>query len=233
MGIRIHKFLGYGLTDLAHEGTKLTDPRVNLASPALSYELPAIREYAKWLREENLANGTKGDLDTWFIREQAKKKKKLNLDGCFVYSPEFGLANVLAIRPVCMHTWSRSDDSIDYAQETYLSDELTGDVTRDRAEEIHHGLYPWNGSYMDTRTGAALDDKILWWIRAKNSKSLRDQKDLDVLAVAAGFKDHAQALKYVAPEVPTEVRNLTEFANLFTSEHVWRELRPLLYTYWG
>jgi len=50
MGIRVHKFLGYGLTDIQTEDMKITDPRINAASWALTREgEPSPVEYQEWL----------------------------------------------------------------------------------------------------------------------------------------------------------------------------------------
>jgi hypothetical protein len=35
MGVRVHKFLGYGLTDVTYDGGRLTDPRINQDRPLL------------------------------------------------------------------------------------------------------------------------------------------------------------------------------------------------------
>jgi hypothetical protein len=37
----------------------------------------------------------------------------------------------------------------------------------------------------------------------------------------------------VVPKVPEEIRDLAEFGQLFTHAGVWRQLRPVLYTYWS
>lgn len=95
MGVRVHKMLGYGLTDLTFEKNDLTDPRINLKSVALGYEGDddedrekldadeAMDEYAAWLkakyahldekvqRMELIHDEAWPQLDRWFLRDRA------------------------------------------------------------------------------------------------------------------------------------------------------------------
>lgn len=56
---------------------------------------------------------------------------------------------------------------------------------------------------------------------------------MNLLSEHLGFKDYAQANRYIAPIVPGEIRALAEFGDLFTSPDVLLQLRPLLYCYWS
>jgi hypothetical protein len=54
MSIRIHKFLGYGLTDIESDNCKITDPRINPNSPLLDVsstfaDEDQLDDYANWL----------------------------------------------------------------------------------------------------------------------------------------------------------------------------------------
>ena len=53
----------------------------------------------------------------------------------------------------------------------------------------------------------------------------------DTMNVANGlpgvavFRDDSEASGYVVPDVPQEIRRLAEYAELFTANDVWRQLR--------
>ena len=56
MGIRVQKFLGYGLDDVQYdkEKWKFTDPRINPESWALQYDKePSIDDYGSWLEKHS------------------------------------------------------------------------------------------------------------------------------------------------------------------------------------
>jgi hypothetical protein len=232
MGVRIHKFLGYGIADLATEKEKLVDPRINDESPIVCFEAPSTEDYTTWLAD--LEPDERGDLDFWFLTDKeaqtnGRGKRRISLDDCVAYSPEKGLAHVLALQPVSMKDWRRTDDPIDYI-ENHTLDSYSMEP---KLDILTNGLYPWIGSYMDCRTGEKVNDKIMWWIRASQDDERRESADLDSLAEDAGFTSHNEALKYVAPFVPVDVRNLAKYLELFTNDNVWLDLRPMLYTYWS
>jgi hypothetical protein len=97
MGIRLRKSLGYGLTDLDYEGTRLTDSRINLDSPLMKEGDIDIHAYLKWLSGRNSSS----QFDRWYLSENADKRG-LWIPECLSYSPEYGLPNVLVMRPIAM-----------------------------------------------------------------------------------------------------------------------------------
>jgi len=231
MGIRIHKFLGYGLNDVrTGEDHKVVDPRINPDSPFFNYELPSLSSYKDWL-EENSDPEERSNLDSWYLNDPSAggPRRRTNLDSCFAWSPEFGIPSVLAIQPVSAPDWSRQDDAIDYAEEIYV---MKTENLEPRVHALPHGIHPYSASYIDSRTGEKLNNRVMWWVRAV-SDGTRYDGELDSLAADCGFKNHQEAEKYIAPFVPTEIRNLARFANLFTKEDGWLDLRPLLYVYWS
>jgi hypothetical protein len=231
MSLTVCRFLGYGLTDVANQDMRITDPRINSGSWLLTHDgVPGLADYLAWL--EDRRDGLKFSLDYAHLKQLPEGP---GLDYCAVYSPEYGMPNVLALRPYGCADWSRRDDPIDYAQETWLMPECQ----RNRADVMPlAGIYPFVGVYMDARTGRRLDDSIMWWVRLCNDAACERgeperEQALELLARQAGFACHVEAAGNVAPEVPGEIKDLAEFAQLFTDETVWRQLRPLLYTYWA
>ena len=227
MGVSIHKFLGYGFNDLKYEGTELIDPRINLDNYRQILDDSAAftnEKYAAWLAKHSVA-GKGWDLDRCHLRDGSDECNSLS--DCIAYDPGYGLPNVFVIRPLAEQHWSRRDDIIDYAEETYL---ISNNAPR--AEVLRGGIYPFIGSYMDKRIGKKLNNKIMLWVRAKNDPR-EGRSELDMLAQDVGFKDHAEAKTNVTPTVPPEVRNIAAFTKLFDADDVWQQLRPILYTYWS
>jgi len=221
MGIRIQRILGYGLTDLAAEDE---DERINWDSWLLTGEgVPTLADYLAWL-EKREADPPWPTLDQLCLRDH--REPKADLYDCRAYSREFGLPEVLVLRPFGQCDWYRYDDPIDYVQETWL----TSQPQTSHVEVIPAGLYPWVG-YMDDRTGKTLPAAIMHWVRARNGN--RPPHVLETFAKAAGLSGHEEAQAHVVPEVPQEVCDIAAFAALFTDDTVWRQLRPVLYTYWS
>jgi hypothetical protein len=235
MGIRVHKLLGYGLTDIATSADReweIDDPRVNSKSPGLTYTAPSIDEYRTWLEAQRESGDIEIDLELSFLREPEPGDPRFDLDTAIVHQGEFGMPNVLVIcPPTYQRRWSRFDDAIDYIEETYLR-KPAEEPQANHIETLRHGIYPFIG-YMDKRTGEGVDDKIFNWIRGTNAEKKLAESELDVLAQYAGFESSADAWENVAPVVPRDIKNVATFLDLFTDDKAWLQLRPVLYTYWS
>lgn len=229
MGIRVHKFLGWGLTDVKPE-----DERINWDTWLLGYEgAPSPEDYLAWL--EKRQDDQRFTLDYAHLKHlpppSGKWDRDRDMTGCAVHRDEFGLPEVLVLRPLAHHDWFRFDDTIDYMEETYP---WTDGSQQNRVKVYDHGPFPYNAAYMDMRDGRVLPRDVMTWWRLQSDASGSDDKAkaLEIFAKGCGFASHAEALENVRPEVPEEIRDLAEFAQLFTHAGVWRQLRPLLYTYW-
>jgi len=220
MGIRIHKMLGYGLTDLVDQ-----DERLNWSSPLFDYMLSgdaALDRYFGWL-----ASKTRFDVAKSLLRDDTRRRRS-DVQDCIRWgTPDGGLENVLCIRPLAWNDWYRYDDTIDYAEQTYLGEQ------HDEVRVIKYALYP-HDSYMDARTGERIKGAadIYFWLRARNDGS-KDIGTLDELAKMGGFDSHADAEAHCVPFVPDEVRWLAEFAEVFTDPDTVLSLRPMIYTWWA
>lgn len=158
---------------------------------------------------------------------------------CVIHQAEYGDPTVLLLRPLSMTDWARRDDPLDYAQEA-----LTVGGMENRAIVMPHAPYPFSGSFMDAATGEKVSDEVMPWVRLQSR--LREEPDLDerertkirqamdlIATEFLGFETGQDAVDRIAPCVPGEIRALIEFGDLFTSDDVWRQLRPVLYTYWS
>lgn len=240
MGIRVHKTLGYGLTDVAKD-----DSRVNWDSALLSHDKLSGEDYLRWLygrfQQERKEDGwNPHSLDFVSLREDVKLRQA-SMHDCLEHgSGDGGLPNVLLLRPLCKKAgWARYDDDIDYMTETYLAP--TDCAQDDHVETFQHGIFPFNGIYMDSRTGQRLKEQVMMWIRIRSSLDpdefpLTEEKvgALDeVTGELTPFASFAEADQYIAPMPPREVTDIADYGSLFTGPLVWTQLRPLLYTYWA
>lgn len=227
MGIRVHKMIGYGLTDVkvADDGYTLADERINANSILLDYDTDTdaanTDAYFEFAKQRDVSLSSR--------RMFSGNDKDIPDDDPFesvVWEPEYGLGSVLCLRPVGTRTWGwyRSDDAMDWMEESYNHDQ------QNRVQVFDRGIFPFDG-YMNAETGERIKQDIYTWVRARNSEG--DPDFLDTLAEIGGFQSHAEASRLVVPAVPEEVHVLAEFGQLFTSDDVWKQLRPMLYVYWG
>lgn len=236
MGIRIRKMLGYGLFDLKHKGGKLVDPRLN--EDSILNNIYDNDKYNKKLLLKYFKSKNKGfEIDLHFDIAGLTKSDWTPRDS-FVRSVEGGMPNVLCIIPPSLYKeWFRYDDVIDY-YEANIESKTTRVYQQAKLTVLQHGIYPWTGYYVDTRTGESL--KELRATHASNyfvcADHVRDGKnkdiDLDKMAQKAGFQDEAELQKYMRPKVPDGVKALCQYGNLFKKEETIRELVPMMYTYW-
>lgn len=240
MGIRVHKRLGYGLADVAED-----DPRINPASALLQYDRLSVLEYRRFL-DHRYRERRKSDEFVWSHDEITLRHEprfdRMDLSDCVAGGEEYGLASVLLLCPVSLNgEWSRFDDAIDYMEETYLRP--AAERQANHVQLFRHGIHPFNGSYMDARTGEPMSQEVMTWIRAassfeaetgRGSDDSLPREELDAITKASTpFGTFDEAAGNIVPLVPGEVRDLAEYGDLFTAPDVWRQLRPMLYVYWG
>lgn len=223
MGIRVHKMLGYGLTDVLFDKDKyrIVDPRINPGSRLLDYgaDAPTLDEYLAFNSDDSIARP---------ITQLAVGSQPESPFECVVHDGEYGLGNVLCIRPVGTRAWGwyRYDDTMDWMEESTVHDQ------QNRVQVFDQGIYPFT-NFMNTETGEKLGHEAMVWVRARNNENADLSEVLDYLAELAGFASHEEAQRLVVPAVPEEVRALAQFGQLFTDDRVWMQLRPMLYVYWG
>lgn len=252
MSVNIHKVLGYALTgitygpDLENPGReRINDPRINPTSPLLfwaeleeqdeDFEVPDLAGYARWL-ESRQAPGDRSEAR--LIRDAVDKRRHCSpLTQAAVHDEESTFGDTLVlIPPTMLHRWYRSGDSIDWWESSLLPDGK-GDCAR--LEFLPTGPSPYAGRFMDidgtelnaeaarlkwlAREGLPGDelDHIASWIRC-----------VDPAEHSQVYFSGADALARIVPYVPTGIRNLAEYGQLFTDPETWKSLRPVLYTYW-
>ena len=223
MGIRVHKMVGYGLTDVEEN-----DERINWDSKVLKYAMHNEQHTHDYI-EYYKAKHDSVCLDDIYIREIVKKGERIpRIQDAFQYAGgDFGMDNVFVVRPLTMTDWCRYDDTLDWIEET------TGYDQQDRVQILADGPFPYNGLHMDARTGKRVKGDVNWWSRVSENPEYKDREDvLDSLAELFGMS-HNEAKNNLVPFVPEDIRYLCEFAEVFTTDDVFRQLRPMIYTWWA
>jgi hypothetical protein len=240
VGIRIHKKLGWALTDVQNDDNgHITDPRISVSSHLLVPPDEVGSGYLGYL--EAIRDGEAPESDAWFdvtmtiaMVEEAKKRDG-RLPWPVTHTPETGRRDVLLIQPVGFDRWSRYNDPIDHAEECALHDPITP-----RVIPMPYGIFPFEGIFMDSRDGRRIDSTARRLInllldRKDESEEVRPdrQKAADHLAKVLGFDDSDEAQRHMAPAVPSDIRHVISWLNLFNGPDVWLQLRPVLYVYWS
>jgi len=239
VGIRLHKKLGWALTGLERdEHGRLTDPRVSLdgASRYVEDFAPLYLEYLEALRDAEPENS-----DAWFDLMmsieivKAAREQDGPLDWPVTCRSDAGFRDLLLIQPVGYLGWSRYGDHLDQQEEMMLHP-----GTEPRAVPMPYGIYPFEGLYMDSRTGRKLDstakrivDRLLEAAEEDEGKREDRLKAADHLAKSMGFENAGHAKKHIAPIVPPDVRYVISWLNLLNGPDAWLQLRPVLYVYWS
>jgi hypothetical protein len=245
MALRLNKALGYALTDLVDN-----DPRINQDSPLLfwsrfededeDFEVPTLDSYTAWL-EEKAASGEGGfDVrsEVALLRDARRLRlHRLELTDAVVHQTESGPETLVLIPPVCLHNWCRGDDPIDYIEASLLP----GDAELDNSlVALERGPGGYAGRFMDV-DGTELNEHARHF--AYFAGHGMPEEELDNIASRIKPMDRtddrhpytgaAEARERVVPCVPSDLRRLAEYGQLFTSEETWKQLRPVLYTYWA
>ncbi len=242
MGIRIHKILGYGLTNVKHTGTsscQIADPRFNPNGyMGVDYE----EREERWTMEgykiflqnkyEEMKDSNEFGSFNYLMEKECIKSEYLHRS--ITYDAEFGLSNVFCLTPASqINQWYRYDDMLDYVENVYLKPKI-GNCNY--VKRIKENLYPWDCLWCDSRIGEQLPfEKALAYRRLKSLSTKENPyyHQKDKLAIQLGFEDHKQCDRFFKPMVPPVISMLCDYCKIFTNPAIIRQLQPLLYVYWS
>ncbi|MFB7858892.1 hypothetical protein [Rhodococcus qingshengii] len=219
MGIRISKVMGYGLSDVVTDDSgNIADPRINTNSPLLSGKA-SLSAYQSFL--DNRIDMLAAAQEKMFLQDLPE-----NIMGrALTWDSEHGIPDVLVLTPIAdLAKWNRYDDPLDY--EEYWSSHTDMDPY---FRVLRQGIYPYT-MYMDRITGERTHNSYCSWRAISKSEN---EKLRILWAHSLGYSSVDEVNDRVVPEVPDEIRNLAEFGELFTDDDVWKQLRPMIYTYFS
>lgn len=238
------------------------DARINLRCPAITYEHEAKDSDGAYLERLKIHTNKMNDPEFYSSPEFSLifslRSLEIELGGenahesftlmdNIIYDGEYGDPGTLLIIPPGMHkSWHRSGDHID-SMEASLEDT---DNTDPSVKILPFPPYPFDGM-MDARTGEQISEELSRKLRSiktleraiKRSAPISDQasdditKGLELLredaSKSVGCKDYGEFQRIIVPAVPIEVRDFVEWAGIFNNPESWKDLRPMIYTYWA
>jgi hypothetical protein len=231
MGIRVHKILGYGLTDVLCGDFKIIDPRFTDRLQNDDFSELTFGSFIEFLEGKKELDGPDSEAAWTYITVQSLfrdcKKPKWDTYDSFFHDPEYGLKNVFVVVPAEESSrWYRHDDMIDYIEESSMES---------RVKLIDRSLYPYE-SYMDARTGERVRNgsQIISTMRyLEQLEGLEGVEQSMSYAKEHGFSCKEDLFKILVPYVPHSVRYLCEWAGIFKDPKTALELRPMVYVYWA
>ena len=220
MGIRVKKVLGWGLDDVQTQDGKIVDPRFSKISVINGdyedRESWTMEGYAQWLEENKQLLLASRNMDQ--IEPLLESRSTEEFSTHFKWGDEFMLANVFCFTPIRHYKdWYRSDDQIDYHEETYVRG-----IQINRVDKFEHPIYPYIG-HVDDRSGRLIN--TIYSNAFKHNKTKH-------LAELCGFESVEACNAHMHPDVPECVRLPLEYANVFRNKKTIYELRPMIYVYW-
>lgn len=218
MGIRVHKRIGYGLTDLKVKRTRpKSDPEYELVDPRINphgylgnekrrrkaADWAPFLEKFRWSVPTGKPGKRRREAANMEIMTAEQVMKDLRVFDAVSYDGEGGLPNVLLVQPPSLvDEWSRYDDLIDYIEE---SDREKADP---RVKLLRTGIFPWWLNVEDTQRRRLLHG---YEVRANNGALARHQRWV----------------------VPAEIAAVCKFLRLFRDDETIRTLQPMLYVWWS
>jgi len=224
VGIRVHKSVGYGLTDIEfdEESHKIVDKRVDPEGylhhsydveeedeDKYPWERDGAKGYKKWIKKnftKDQRHSSRGPhLDMFSFGHWSKKEiKSWDPFKSVIHQGEFGLPNVLLVVPFGFYkSWNRYDDTLDWCEETHCHEQMN------RVVAFKRGIYPFNNVLVDPVSGAPY------------------------LGLHHTEEDALVKAGKAVPRVPPEVSALCRYLKLFKDDKTILDLRPMLYVHWG
>lgn len=246
MSLRLNKAIGYALTDLVPN-----DPRINQESALLNWPqleeeddtfvAPNFDDYAAWLHRA-AADGTGGfgtRMEATLLEKVvAKAAGNPRLTDAVIHQQESNPEVLLLIPPIYVQSWARSDDSIDYAEARLQPGKgLDNKLTR-----VDAGFGAYSSSFMDI-DGTDHSATAAYFKRAAEAGMPTDELDRIARGIRTMdwrfdderqiYSNAAEASARLVPMVPPDLRRLAKYGKLFTTDDVWKQLRPAIYSYWS
>lgn len=237
MGIRIHKAIGYGLTDVVADQDSWSlknDSRFNPNGYPFGdgekFDLAGFRDYI----EERIESMDGEDIDH---SKLILLKRRIESGECkepyysVIYDMEFGEDNVmLFIPPSSTKSWTRYDDIIDYYDPV---NQATDGGCGSSVIKINRPLWPWD-SYINIKNMPPvrlIGTQLQKYITIQNL-GFENIKQPDKMLNDIGVKSKEELDTYIVPIIPLELVELIKYLKIFTDDKYIYQLRPLIYGYW-
>ncbi|VAW58919.1 hypothetical protein MNBD_GAMMA08-1552 [hydrothermal vent metagenome] len=256
MGIRIHKVLGYGLTDVQYDekNWEITDPRFN---PNGYFGIQDVFDREEAFTDKgfdeyvNEIDGDTGDkFNNLYIlqcgRKEALEKNghtskngdllynyKDSIESSVTYDSEYGDSNIMVFTPPYWGKyWIRYDDSIDYYDSQHYDED--GGIINGH-QMLNRPIYPFDG-YQDNRTTPPTiitHTDFRLYVDSRDFKKSYANTMRENLKERMAFNSDEEIEQAINPIIPLELVELLKYLKVFNDEKIIYTLRPMLYWYWG
>ncbi len=231
MGIRIHKVMGYGLTNVVCREDEIIDPRFNpngylRTGWEVREEKWTFEKFKKWLADKKPQIPKEHIYEFNWMTQDVDKciEQKKDFYEYLIHGTEYLMPRVFCILPICHPNWRRFDDDIDYVEVCIKNKGSANSV-----KKVNRPIYPYI-NYWDNRTGRKIDFSFASEAQRRmfNKEPLSD-KLLEILE----FNNKEECRKYLKPIVPSQILYLLEYCEVFTDIKTFYQLEPIIYTYWS
>ena len=231
MGIRVHKVMGYGLTNVVCKKEKIVDPRFNpqgyLRSDSEQQEEKwTFEKFKKWLIDKKPQIPEHHIYEVnWMFQDIDKIiEKKRGFYEYLIHGTEYLMPRVFCVLPLCHPNWRRFDDDIDYVEVCIKNKGSANSV-----KKINRPIYPYI-NYWDNRTGKTID--FLFAAEAVRRMAKKEPFS-DLLLKELKFDNEQECREHLRPMVPPQILYMLEYCEVFTDIKTFYQLEPIIYTYWS
>lgn len=258
MGLRIHKIMGYGLTDVKCKDYEIIDERFNKDVTDIDRDLSGFVKHLEDIlkqKQSSFLEEVNVHLSLSAVKSENPWLTNREYNNVVHYDPEFGLDNVICFVPPCMvNQWVRYDNSIDYYSDylleknNYIYGQM-GNEGRDWYEILDIPLYPFDG-YINKETGERCESKIhqtisairtaernlnLELLKTNPYKKIIDTNNFIINNLLKSNDDSSISNwreKYT-PIIPGDLIQYLLYNNVFKDKQTIWQLQPMIYTYWS
>lgn len=240
MGTYIKKALGYGITIPEEKKVQLLNEEAVENIFSLTPE-----GYKKFLQTKYAGQVHSQDelmSDIHVVKAGDNKPQQiwssLTIVGPDEYGAENGDTHVVIIPYSVCKEWQHFDDAIDYYEEAYTHRNDESMNMEPSIKFFNHGLFPYDGRFINTRTGAIVKSAVYRDLLSMESllRNATEKASLKYVSTAfrkLGVENWEELHSVISPAPPICAIDLAEYSGLFKDSDTIKNLRPALLTYWS
>lgn len=242
MGIRIHKSIGYALTDVIYDDDNWTVENDGRFNPngwmMLDYEereyrftTTGFRKHIEALLPDNKEDRNHDHFEFILLMQLMDAGDVKELYDYIIYDMEYGAGNVLLLIPPGHNDWTRYDNIIDYYDPANREDD--GGII-ESIIPVNRPIWPYD-SYNNLKT---MPPKVLTNFQHQlyntvKQRGLEKYTDQQKILKELGLDTPEELKTHIAPVVPLALVEMLKYVKMFKDEKTIYELLPTIYGYWG
>lgn len=228
MGIRIHKSIGYGLSDVQASNYDIHDERFNLEDGYFKdrnendFTIQGLKNYIQ--EQHDKEKNDAGYSMLTFELLKLEENEWYDIHQFVSHNGEFGLPEVLMFQPP-MKDWSRYDDIIDYIED---------EKQENKVRLLNRAIYPYE-FWINKDTGKStfeVEGRNYHYLHIRQAINFGFEYDPDKLK-EAGFDSMEDADQKIVPGIPDFIICLCKYLKIFKDDKNIFDLKPMVYSFWG